>query len=293
MEKAREIDPRRAELGEFLRNRREQLTPERAGLPSGGRRRTPGLRREEVAEAAQISTALYAWLEQGRDVPVSRRSIDAIASALQLTPGEHRHLHYLASQEEIELREDVSPALRRMVLSFRRFPVFLLDHVWDIVLRNEPAIAVFGGAHGIDDRANMLEELFVHELKNLFVDYEHVAESLLAMFRLDFPAHAEDPRSVALVKRLRENSPLFAELWQRYDVREHPQGIRRLDHAVAGKLAFEPSLLGVVGSPGLRLMLFTPADDETATRLDDLLDRQTASAATDTAPSSNSIVRLA
>ena len=274
MERVRETDPRRAELGDFLRGRRTALTPARAGLPGGPRRRTPGLRREEVAELAQISVALYTWLEQGRDVPVSRRSIDAIATALQLSPGEHRHLHYLALQEEVDLREDVSPALRRTVLSLRD-PVFVLDHVWDFVLLNAAAGEVFGSEKqmGADGPPNMLEEIFLRDdLRSMFLDYHDAAATVLAMFRLDFPAYASDERSLALVERLQRESPLFAELWQRYDVREHPQGVRRIAHPVAGTLAFEPALLGVVESPGLRMMIYTPTDDETGARVQRLVE---------------------
>ena len=272
MEKERPIEPRRAELGEFLRSRRAALTPERVGLPSGSRRRTPGLRREEVAELAQISVALYTWLEQGRDIPVSRRAMDAISTALHLSPGEHRHLHYLALQEEFELREEVSPRLRRLVLSLHRFPVFVLDHAWDVVLRNVASIRVFGGADDSDARFNMLEQVFVDDdYRRLFVDYDAILESLIAMFRLDFPAHADEPRSMALVERLRSTNEKFASIWQRYGVSEHPQGVRRLDHPVAGCISLEPSLLGVIESPGLRLMMYAPADEESARRIEGLV----------------------
>jgi len=279
MEKARDIDPRRFELGEFLRSRRAALTPESVGLRTGPRRRTPGLRREEVAELAEISVALYTWLEQGRDVPVSRRTIDAVADALALSPSEHRHLHHLALQEEIELREEITPRLRALVASFERFPVFVLDHVWDIVLHNDASDAVFvtdTGLYGQTDpdapHANMLEEVFLRDdFRKLFVDYELIADSILAMFRLDFPTYAHDPRTVALVSRLRRESPLFEDLWQRYTVRDSPVGIRRLNHPIAGPLSLEPSLLGVVESPGLRMMLYTPSDEETTARIDRLL----------------------
>jgi len=286
---------RRTELGEFLRSRRATLTPERVGLPAGSRRRTPGLRREEVAELADLSVALYTWLEQGRDVPVSRRAIDAIAGALQLTPAEHRHLHVLAQQHEVDLREDISPALRRMVLGFRRTPVFVLDHAWDIVLRNAAAIAVFGGQGEPDTRSNMLDQIFDGDgMRSLFVNYDEVAASLLAMFRLEFPAHADEPRSVELVDRLRSTNPKFEELWQRYNVKDHPQGMRLLEHPTVGSLSLEPSFLGVVESPGLRMMLYTPADEATSEKVERLVRDYTASAGDSLSePSSKSIVRLA
>jgi transcriptional regulator with XRE-family HTH domain len=294
MENARQIDPKRAELGDFLRSRRAILTPESVGLPAGSRRRTPGLRREEVAELAELSVALYTWLEQGREVPVSRRSIDAIAHALQLSPGEHRHLHYLASQEEIELREEITPALRRVVLSFRHTPVFVLDHAWDVVLRNVASVLVFGGDGGLEERFNLLETLFEESnLVTLFDDHDDIASSALAMFRLEFPTHSDEPRSHELVTRLRASNPRFEELWQRYSVMEYPQGVRRLSHPVAGPISFEPTLLGVVESPGLRMLLHTPADEDSAAAIERLVADYTASAFAQSAPSSSAMVRPA
>jgi len=239
--------------------------------------------------------ALYTWLEQGRDVPVSRRAIDAIAGALQLTPAEHRHLHVLAQQHEVDLREEISPALRRMVLGFRRTPVFVLDHAWDIVLRNVAAIAVFGGEGEPDTRSNMLEQIFDGDgMRSLFVNYDEVAASLLAMFRLEFPAHADEPRSLELVERLRSTNPKFEELWQRYNVKDHPQGMRLLAHPIVGSLSLEPSFLGVVESPGLRMMLYTPADEASSEKVERLVRDYTASAGdAESDPSSKSIVRLA
>jgi transcriptional regulator with XRE-family HTH domain len=268
MVRERPLDERRNELGDFLRKRRAALAPEDVGLPSGARRRTPGLRREEVAELAQISVALYTWLEQGREVPVSRRAIDAIARALRLTPAEHRHLHYLALQEEVDLRDIVSPSLDRLVASFVRHPIFVLDRAWNVIRRNAAARAVFGGPDDLAERFNMLEVVFVDAmLRDLFVDYEQIIESLIAMYRLDFPAHAMQSESRELVERLRATYPLFEELWQRYSVREAPVGLRRLDHPIMGPISFESSLLGVVESPGLRLMMYRPENEETANRI--------------------------
>jgi PAS domain-containing protein len=155
-----------------------------------------------------------------------------------------------------------------MVLGVSGSPIFVLDHAWDIVLRNAAAIAVFGGSRNADERTNMLEQIFLGDgYRELFAEYDEIAEGLLAMFRLEFPAHAEEARSAELVERLRAASPRFEELWKRYDVKEHPQGVRKLNHPVAGPLVLEPSLLGVVESPGLRMMLYTPSDAATSERI--------------------------
>ena len=260
-------DLRRGEIGEFLRNRRAGLTPQRAGLPSGPRRRTPGLRREEVAELAGISVALYTWLEQGRDVAYSRRTIDAIAKALQLPQAERTHLFYLAFEHHhAEPSEEISPALRRMVGSLPAHPVFVLDHAWDIVLQNEAADAVF--QRQTSDRVNILEAIFMDEDTHaLFDDWRKSAQGLLEIFRLDYAMYTEDTHVASVVDRLRSESPFFEELWQRYGVRTHPEDQRELTHPTAGRLLLEPSTYVVSEAPSMRLLLFTPCDHETASRI--------------------------
>jgi transcriptional regulator with XRE-family HTH domain len=265
-------DPRRAELADFLRTRRAALTPELAGLPPTPRRRTPGLRREEVSELAGISVALYTWLEQGRDVSVSVRTIDAIASALQLSSGERTHVHRLARRATGELREDVSPGLRRTIGSLREHPAYVLDHTWNVALRNGAAYHVFGGSTDSGIRTNLLEEVFMApRLRALFSDWEPMCENLVEMFRLDFALYADDPSAIALVERLREQSPLFASIWEKHGVREFPHDVREVSHPVAGRLVFIVSAYGVMESPGLRLLLFAPSDDDTATRVAELV----------------------
>ena len=263
-------DPRRAELAAFLRSRRAELTTERAGLPSTPRRRTPGLRREEVAELARISVALYAWLEQGRGVPVSAKTLDAIATALQLSPGEREHVHLLARGEDADVHEEISPALRRWVVNARSTAIFVLDHAWNVLLRSTPAIAIFGGNPDPEHRENLLEAFFgdptVHEL---FVDWAAVAESLAELFRLDYARHASNPDVRALVERLRAH-PRFAQAWERHRVRAFPSAVRELRHPVAGTLHLEPTTYAVLESPGLRLLLYTSYDDETRARITEL-----------------------
>jgi transcriptional regulator with XRE-family HTH domain len=260
-------DPRRAEFAHLLRSRREKLSAERAGLPLRERRRTPGLRREEVAELAGISVALYTWLEQGRDIAVSHRTIDGVATALQLSTAERAHLHNLISPANVDLRDDVTPALRAFVNALRG-PAFVLDRGWDVVLRNVEAAAVFGGTRDLEDRRNLLVELFTdRECAALFVDYEHVAENLVALFRLDYAARIDDPQTLEMVDRLRASVPAFEAAWQEHRVNGFPEGVREITHPEAGTLKLGPSMYGVVESPGLRIMAFTPLDPLTATRI--------------------------
>jgi transcriptional regulator with XRE-family HTH domain len=272
----RPTDPRRAELADFLRTRRTALSPESAGFPSSLRRRTPGLRREEVAELANISVALYTWLEQGRDVPVSTRTIDAIADALQLEPSERSHVQRLVRPGQSELREEISPALRRVACSLRSHPLFVLDHAWDIVLHNDAAHAVFDTLDPASDADegshNMLESVFTEcRFRSLFDDWEMIAKGVIEQFRLDYAIYADDPRSQEVVENLLAASPLFRKLWEQHRVREFPEGLRELRHPVAGTLVLEPTVYAVIESPGLRVMLFTPFDAQTAERIEALV----------------------
>lgn len=261
------VDPRRAELADFLRTRRAELTTELAGLPPTPRRRTPGLRREEVAELAGISVALYTWLEQGRDVPVSSRTIDLVASALQLSPGERTHVHRLARRADTDLNETISPALRRLVAG-SSVAMFVLDHAWDVVLRSPAAIAIFGGDPDPEHRENLLESMFVEpRFRALFADWESVANSVLELFRLDYALYADTPHVHALVERLRTTCDGFGVVWDRHKVRSHPYEMRLVNHPTAGSLQLDPTTYTVTESPGLHLLVYAPFDDETRERV--------------------------
>lgn len=219
-----------------MRRRRAELTADRAGLPATHRRRTSGPRREEVAERADISTALYARLEHGREVPVSRRTIGVVATALQSRPGEHDHLYALATNANIELHEIVSPALQRFVTSLTTHPARVLDRRGDVMLANRAARVIF-----------------------------HCGSELPS----DLKA-----APLALVERLRAAEPVFAHAWEEHRVRRSSGAIRQLDHPIAGLLSVEPSMYAVVESPGLRYyMVFTPTDAATARQIADLAER--------------------
>jgi len=259
---------RRSELGDFLRKKREALTPEVAGLPATRRRRTPGLRREEVAEIAGISASLYAWLEQARDVPISRRTTDALADALQLEPHERRHLHDLSRPETVDLRESPTPRLGRFVESLHATPAFVLDHTWNILQINAAAEAVYGTDGDEDEAPNMLRHVFLKQrFRELIPDWVEAAATIAEMFRLDYGGHGDDPAMRALVDELRSNSHEFERIWQRHNVRRDFPNVHVVDHCSLGRLIFEPSMFGIVESPGLRLLAFAPSDDATRDRI--------------------------
>ena len=233
-----------------------------------GRRRTPGLRREEVAELAGISAGLYTWLEQGRDVPISRRTADAIATALQLDRAERTHLHFLTSREHTELDENPSPALHRLVFSMSSHPAFVLDHTWDVLLINDAGRAVFGDSEELSTPLNLLEETYLKpRFRKLFPDWECVVSHLSELFRYDYAAYASDVKVNELVARLQAASPVFKANWEQHRIRPFPGSVREIDHPRAGHLSLEPTTYSVVESPGLRLLMYTPTDATTRDRI--------------------------
>ena len=274
------IDPstRRREAGGFLRSRRERLTPLDVGLSHGFRRRTPGLRREEVALLAGVGTTWYTWLEQGRDVRPSEEVLSALAGALRLDPTERRHLYVLHDRPAPELRpagaERVDEPLRRMLDSLIAQPAYVLGRRWDILAWNKAAEVVFcryGLLEG--DERNALHLLFADpDHRRLLVDWEALAQATLAMFRADCARYAGDADFERLIAGLSRLSPEFAEWWRRREVARPLSGQKRIDHPTAGRMVLEYSSFGVGDQPDMKLIVFTPIEDEdTPRKLDGLL----------------------
>ena len=269
---------RRREAGDFLRSRRERLTPPDVGLPNGFRRRTPGLRREEVAILADVGTTWYTWLEQGRDVRPSSEVLSALAGALQLDPVERRHLFVLHDRPAPELRpagpERVDEPLRRMLDSLTSQPAYVLGRRWDVLAWNRAAEIVYGPYERLEgDERNALHLVFVDpDHRRLLVDWEAVARASLAMFRADCARYAGNPDFERLVTRLTRLSPEFARWWPKREVAHPLAGQKRIDHPTAGRMLFEYSSFGVGDPPDMKLIVFTPLEDDgTARKLDWLL----------------------
>jgi transcriptional regulator with XRE-family HTH domain len=276
------IDPavRRREAGDFLRSRRQRLTPADVGLPDGFRRRTPGLRREEIAMLAGVGTTWYTWLEQGRDVRPSNEVLGALATALKLDPAERRHLFVLHDRPAPEPRpageERIEAPLRRMLDSLTGQPAYVLGRRWDILAWNAAADAVFGPYGRLQgDERNTLHLLFADPgHRRLLTDWEAVARGSLAMFRADSARFAGDPDFERLVARLTRLSPEFAAWWPRREVARPLFGHKRIDHPRAGRMVFEYSSFGVGDLADLKLIVFTPLEDErSVAKLERLLRR--------------------
>jgi transcriptional regulator with XRE-family HTH domain len=262
--------PRRAELAEFLRARRAAISPDAAGIVvGGGRRRTEGLRREEVALLAGVSVSWYTWLEQGRPINASLDVLDALARALRLDPVERDHLLALAGhpvrRAVVAGHESAPPAIDRLLRALEPAPAYLLDPHWDFVAWNGAFAALFPRIATLpaDDR-NLVWVVFADaDARALIGDWEREARRVLSQFRAEIVPLQDDPKTVALVERLRGASEEFAQWWPRHDVGGFESHRRTFHHPQAGRLEFETQQLVPAGEPDLRVVvhLAIPGDD--------------------------------
>jgi transcriptional regulator with XRE-family HTH domain len=276
---------RRAELADFLRRRRESIKPHDVGLPNGGRRRTPGLRREEVALLAGVGTTWYTWLEQGRDVRASLDVLEAIARALKLTPAERTHLVLLGRGEDPppckSPAERVSATLRRMIDNLGPNPAFVIGRRWDYLAWNRAATVVLGDFGNVPRAArNHVWLNFMDPARReLFPDWERGSRLLVAKFRADSAHHLGDPEFEQLIHALRQSSPEFCKAWKRHEVARTAEGRKELRHPVEGPMAFEHAVLHPGDAPEQRLVLYTPLPDhDTPAKLARLMERGAAPA---------------
>ena len=225
---------RRKVLGDFLRRVRARVRPESVGLPVGQRRRTPGLRREELAQLCGISVTWYTWIEQGRDVSVSPGVWARLASVLSLTRAERVYLFELAECADPEHDEDhvvPLPAHLADCVHSISAPAYILDRCWNVLARNAPLLSLFQGWPDRDAEPNLLRYIFLDPAaRELVVDWDQRASRVVAEFRADVGVHAEDPDIQALVADLRSGSPLFAHWWTRHAVVDREGGLREFNH---------------------------------------------------------------
>ncbi|AQZ68221.1 transcriptional regulator [[Actinomadura] parvosata subsp. kistnae] len=251
---------RREQLRDFLRACRARLTPADVGMVGAGRRRTPGLRREEVAVLAGVGVSWYTWLEQGRDINVSSEVLDAIGRALRLTGPERAHLYLLAGLNPPPAGEapagEVTPELRRLVDAWSPRPAILRDSRWNLLAINAATRAVFG----YDDvDHNCLVSFFTNaRYRGMHVQWDAVAPAVVAAFRADAGRAPGDPEFARLVADLGSVSPEFARLWARHEVGAPVQAVKAVRHPEAGELFFEMTTLTVADRPGWHLELYNP-----------------------------------
>jgi transcriptional regulator with XRE-family HTH domain len=270
------VDERRRELGSFLRSRRERLTPDALGLVADGRRRTPGLRREEVAQHSGVGLTWYTWLEQGRAINASAQVLAAVAESLRMDRFERAHLFTLAGLPDpdvVEECETVPTTLRRLIEAVAPFPAFVLTHRYDVVAWNDPWAAVMGDVSALEpDRRNLLWLLFDEPAwRELLLDWERDVRYVVANFRGTMAAHLTEPAWTGLVAELEEASPDFRRLWTRHEVSGPSRKHKRIVHPQAGLIEVDNSSYWASEQPGMRMVVSTPRDERSLEAIGSLL----------------------
>ncbi|MEN3165789.1 helix-turn-helix transcriptional regulator [Gluconobacter sp. OJB] len=251
-------------LGTYLKDRRTRLDPAAFGF-SSARRRTPGLRREEVAQRANISPTWYTWLEQGRGGAPSPDVLDRIAKGLLLTEPERQHLFMLALGHPPEVRyrvpDGITPRLQRVLDALEHSPAIVKTPLWDIVAWNRAAAAVLTDYSELPpEQRNILRIVFcTSRVRDMQVDWTNLARSVVAAFRADAVRAGASAEVDEFVKELSSRSPEFAKLWQDNDVQIHGEGTKRLNHPTVGLIELEYSGFSVDGRPDLGLIIYNPA----------------------------------
>ncbi|HTT99997.1 MAG TPA: helix-turn-helix transcriptional regulator [Rhizomicrobium sp.] len=254
------MDQNRNELGDFLRSRRERLRPKPHGAKER-RRRTPGLRREEVAELAGIGVDWYIRLEQGRSVSPSVATVDALARALRLSKAEHAHFRALTQKSRMPafVRETVPDTLLRVVGQLNQ-PAYITGRRWDVLAWNDAADKIFAFSRLAEsDRNILLNALTNPRVRRMFgASWEDEARRMIAQFRATYDLWAGDPAFNDLLRRLREGSPEFAKWWAAHDIRGVKSGKKTLSHPKAGVLRFEYATFQSNDDPALKLAIYAP-----------------------------------
>jgi transcriptional regulator with XRE-family HTH domain len=264
------------ELAAFLRAHRTRLKPADVGLPEGsGPRRTPGLRREEVAALSGVGVTWYTWLEQGRATPASAQVIDALARALRLDSDQHRHLRMLAGLAALRIEtavDAVTPRLQRLVDAAAPNAASVYDGYFDFLAWNEPYVRIRHDPAAMpDDRRNLLWFMFTDQVnRERMVNWEAAARAVLSQFRAAVGAQPEAPRFVELVAALTEASAEFRRWWPAYPVRGFKPATIAVEHPSVGQIALELYQTRPVECPDLLLVIQVPAGPADRDRIDRL-----------------------
>jgi transcriptional regulator with XRE-family HTH domain len=263
---------RRAELGRFLKARRARLSPEDFGMPPGSRRRTPGLRREEVALLAGVGVTWYTWLEQGRQINASTQVLDAVARTLRLDRAEREHLYRLAEATPLRTecaRTVVPDTIREIVYSLEPLPANLVNSRFDLLLSNDAFEELFWQWHTMPciHKNTLWCCITEPSARGKFVEYDNQVRYMVARLRAAYGLHVGDPDWEEDIRRLASMSREFAELWARHDVADaEPRTLTYL-HPRAGTLSLAVSELDVPDLPEARIVIYSPRDELTRSRL--------------------------
>jgi transcriptional regulator with XRE-family HTH domain len=263
-------------LGSYLKDRRAKLDPAAFGFPQE-RRRTPGLRREEVAQRANISSTWYTWLEQGRGGAPSAQVLERIARALMLTDVEREHLFLLGLGHAPEARyrkdEGVTPRLQRVLDALELSPALIRTATWDVVAWNRAATVMLTDYGSLPpEQRNILRFIFLDpRVRAAQYDWDSVARMVVGAFRVDAARAGAAAEVEPLVDELCRRSPEFKALWRDNDVRSHGEGTKHIRHPVIGALAFEYSAFAVDGRPDLNMVVYNPATPADAEKIRSLM----------------------
>jgi transcriptional regulator with XRE-family HTH domain len=269
---------RRHELATFLRSRRERITPDDVGLPAGGRRRTPGLRREEVAHLAGVGVTWYTWLEQGRDINASAQVLEAVARTLRMDHQERTHLFRLAGiapsagDGECAMLPD---HLQDVLDQLNPFPAVVTSARFDLLAHNTAYNFMVDDLDSIpEDERNLIWLFFTHPVWRAVCDgWDAAGDHLVAQLRSGMASHLDDPLWTDLVDRLLAASPEFTRRWERHDVTATPMAVKRFRNRLVGELYLNPTKLWLGRTGVAQLTTYSPADEETRIRLERLAER--------------------
>ena len=265
----------RHELAAFLRHRSEHITPEQVGLPRGTRRRTPGLRREEVAQLASVGVTWYTWLEQARDIQVSVQVLDALARTLFLDPSERAHLFQLAGQVDptpATSCPSITPAVRTILATMEPMPACVQNSRYDILAYNRTYGLLLCDLDEVppEDR-NCLVLSYTHDRwRSSIVHLQDTQRLMAASFRATMAGHLAEPAWKMLLKRLRAESADFRENWDRHEVVAHRSKRKEFDNPYVGRISVDHTDLWLGPELGPRLVTYAPADEESRQRLEKL-----------------------
>lgn len=254
------------EFGDFLKTRRAKIQPSQVGLPEGAHRRTPGLRREEVASLSGVGLTWYTWIEQGRPIQVSAQVLESLARALMLDKQETLHLYTLAGQappnDFLSSYDNVNPMLQHMLDSLDYSPATITDARWNLIAWNKAALKLSFDYSKVDIyKRNLLQMMFTNEeFQKTFTDWSSTAQSMVARFRAVYGKFVDDPWIEAFINDLKAESKDFKLWWSMHNVKTEDERNKVIIHPVLGKLVFEETSFMVANNTNLKMNIFTPLE---------------------------------
>jgi len=271
-------DLRRSELAAFLRTRRERISPSDVGLPAGQRRRTAGLRREEVAQLAGVGVTWYTWLEQGRPIHASAQVLEAVARTLRLDPVERQHLFRLADVPDATPDDEsclrLSPQIQPILDALSPLPAQVLTERWDILAWNMPYELIFPRTpQQPPAERNVIYKCFtVPACCRGYENTDDQRAQMVAQLRANYAHHIGDPTWTSFIKRMEAASEEFAAMWAKQDVAKAASHLKIFRHPLYPRLPMTSTSFAIQSAPGTRMIVYTPADVETRLALEDLLE---------------------